>query len=429
MTSEQPKTCRRCADAAAWALGALDAQASARFQAHLSSCPVCAAEVAATTATVSALRAFPTHAPSADLTGRILRAIPDETARTAPIKRLVFTPMRFAMAASLAALLGLYLFSKIGAHNAETEAQRAMALDHHTRAAADWIAGQQEGDGTWQPSRTGGNDAYRPALTALSVLALQQQAPTHYAEAIQRGIGALVAMQTDEGGFCRTKGARLYNHAFASYALLALPETLARSPAVQTARERAIAFSLSMQNAQGGWDYDREGPGNTALSVWQIALLTQARAQGWQDSQGHLRRGLAWLQQQSNGREFGYRAPGVPASGQAGITLSAMATATLLDAARTYSALQPAADAAASLLRSLRAKQDITREDYYRDYFLARVSTRMDDRQTMEEISERLLTQCVTTGKGGARWRADDCWRTTGGDLYATTMAVLTQRL
>lgn len=429
MTSEQPKTCRRRADAAAWALGAMDAQASARFQTHLSACPVCAAEVAATTATVSALRAVPTRDPGADLTARILRAIPGEAARPTPVLRLAFTPARLAMAASLAVLLGLYVYSRIGTHNAETAAQRAMALDRHTRAAADWIAGQQETDGTWQPSRTGGNDAYRPALTALSLLALQQQAPAHYAGAIQRGIVALVAMQTDEGAFCRTKGARLYNHAFASYALLAMPPALARSPAVQTARERAIAFSLSMQNAQGGWDYDREGPGNTALTVWQIALLTQARAQGWQDSQGHLRRGLAWLQQQSNGHEFGYRAPGVPASGQAGITLSAMATATLLDAARTYPALQPAADAAASLLRTLRAKQDATREDYYRDYFLARVSTRMDDRQTLEEISERLSTQCVTTGKGGARWLADDGWRTTGGDLYATTMAVLIQRL
>jgi hypothetical protein len=418
--------CPRRADAAAWALGRLDGRAAR----HLARCAECAAEAKAVRETVRRVRAVPLREPSPGLTARIMQALPAaEAAR--PRFRFAFHPVRAAAAAALLLALGVAILTIPRVqHRRQTAAvAHRQRLDRQAGEAAVWIAAQQEADGTWRPSRTGGNDAYRPAVTALAILALQQQAPEAQYGAIRRGVSALVAMQTAEGAFCRTSGARLYNHAFAANALFALPERLAREPAVRTARERALAFSLAAQNPQGAWDYTAEGPGNTALSIWQIALLTQARGQGWNDDRGHLRRSLAWLQRQSDGRTFGYRQAGVlPPGGAGGLTLTAMAAATLLDAARAYPALLPAAETAADALRHLRFRDEATVPDYYRDYFLARVSAGIADQHALDEIQARLARAPAIGGAGAAHWVANDAWRQAGGDLYATSLALLSPR-
>ena len=430
MNSQRKQACPRLAETAAWALEPEAERDIRRLAAHVARCPACAAEAEAVRATVRQVRAAARREPSPGLTRRILQALPAEDAEP-PRLRFTFRPLRAAAAAVLLLAVGLSLLSATRVQRRRQDAAGAQRqiLERQSGAAAEWIASQQEADGTWRPSRTGGNDAYRPAMTALAIMALQQQAPAAQSAAIRRGAAALVAMQTEDGAYCRTRGARLYNHAFAANALFALPSPLSLEPDVRAARERALAFSLAAQNSQGAWDYTDDGTGNTALSVWQIALLTQARGQGWTDDRGHLRRSLAWLQRQSAGRAFGYRQPGVLPPGDAeGLTLTAMAAATLLDAAREYPTLQPAAEAAADALRQLRNRNALMAPDYYRDYFLARVSAGIGDPRALGEVQARLARAAAPTGAGGAHWVADDAWRTAGGDLYATSLAVLSPR-
>jgi hypothetical protein len=428
MNSTRKKACPRLAETAAWALDAENERDARRLAAHVARCPECAAEAQAVRATVRQVRAAARREPAPDLTRRIMQALPAEPAAR-PAFHPAFLPLRYAAAAVLLAVGAGVLALRVRDRRQTQASLDRERLTRQADAAASWIAAQQESDGTWRPSLTGGNDAYRPALTALALMALQRQSPEAQAGAIRRGVAALVALQTPEGAFCRTRGARLYNHAFAANALFALPPRLARLPEVQAARNRALAFSLAAQTPQGAWDYDAEGSGNTALSIWQIALLTQARAQGWADDRGHLRRSLAWLQRQSAGRAFGYRQPGVLPPGDAeGLTLTAMAAATLLDAAREYPALQPAAEAAADALRQLRNRNAVTAPDYYRDYFLARVSAGVADLRALGEVQARLARAAAPAGAGGAHWVADDAWRTAGGDLYATSLAVLSPR-
>ena len=427
MNSQRKQACPRLAETAAWALEPEAERDIRRLAAHVARCPACAAEAEAVRATVRQVRAAARREPSPGLTRRILQALPAEP-DARPAFHPAFWPLRIAAALLLAAGAGL-LVARVREHQQTRASLDRERLTRQADAAAAWIAAQQEADGTWRPSRTGGNDAYRPALTALALMALQRQAPEAQAGAIRRGVAALVALQTPEGAFCRIRAARLYNHAFAANALFALPPRLARLPEVQAARDRALAFSLAAQTPQGAWDYDADGSGNTALSIWQIALLTQARAQGWADERGHLRRSLAWLQRQSAGRAFGYRQPGVLPPGDAeGLTLTAMAAATLLDAAREYPTLQPAAEAAADALRQLRNRNALMAPDYYRDYFLARVSAGIGDPRALGEVQARLARAAAPTGAGGAHWVADDAWRTAGGDLYATSLAVLSPR-
>ena len=427
MNESRKESCPRREDVAAWVLGSLKGRAARHVAAHLAHCTECAAGAEEVRETVRRMRAAPYREPSPGLAERIMQALPGARAPR-PRMRLVF---RLARAAALLVVLGgvvLVVTRNQDRRQATADAYR-QRLVRQSGEAALWIAAQQEPDGTWSPSRTGGNDAYRPALTALAIMALQRQAPEAQAASIRRGVAALVAMQTPEGAFCQRRGAQLYNHAFAANALFALPSPLSLEPDVRAARERALAFSLAAQNPQGAWDYTADGPGNTALSVWQIALLTQARGQGWTDDRGHLRRSLAWLQCQSDGHAFGYRQAGMPPPGGGqGLTLTAMAAATLLDAARAYPALVPAAEAAADAVRQARFRDTRMAPDYYRDYFLSRVWAGFADQRALDAVQARLAMAPSASGAAGTYWVANDAWRHAGGDLYATTMALLSPR-
>ena len=237
--------------------------------------------------------------------------------------------------------------------------------------AADWLVAQQCPDGTWSPAQTGGNEAFRPALTALALMALQRHAPGRHAEAIARAKSALEALQTEDGAFGPAPSAKLYNHSFVTYALLSIANENGEdlTPTLQ----RAIAFSLGSQNHLGSWDYPPRETGNSALTVWQLGILMQARKAGWSDDAGQLRRGLAWLRRKGHDGLLDYREDFdrryTPKAGS--VTLTAMATSTILEAAEDFPELRDTAENAVASLHiacerlSARAAGNDYRGDLY----------------------------------------------------------------
>ncbi|MDD5708452.1 MAG: terpene cyclase/mutase family protein, partial [Kiritimatiellae bacterium] len=362
----------------------------------------------------------PEAVPSAGLTARIMAALPESDA--APRSAPAWAPaLGLALAAALVAVAGYMTVSMHPPASGEG-VMAAGASD-----AAEWLVAQQEADGSWRPSRTGGHDAYQPAVTALALLALQCQSPDKHAAAIARGTQALLAMQAPDGSFGKAAGAKQYNHAIATYALLSLVQRPDVPSNGRAALDRAIAFTRGTQNSGGGWDYSLDGPGNTALSVWQLGVLAQAAAQGWGDADGHLRRGLAWLRGQARGDgHFGYRQPGVPSPGCDGLTLTAMAAATLLSAARQYPELTQVAQTSIGALRRQGGAAPNATPDYYRDYFVSRAFALAADRAAAAGIARTVAARRQRDSVVRTYWSANDRWGATGGDLYATAMAMLT---
>ena len=284
--------------------------------------------------------------PSPDLTGRIMEAVADEAARARRRRGL----RAAAAAAGIAAVVTVSLQAWTPAPEAQTEMPEATQASNPAVEAADWLVAQQCPDGTWSPAQTGGNEAFRPALTALAMMALQRHAPVRHANAIARAKAALEALQTADGAFGPEPSAKLYNHSFATFALLSLESGNGGdlSPTLQ----RAIAFSLRSQNHLGAWDYPPRETGNSALTVWQLGILMQARNAGWSDDAGQLRRGLSWLRRQGHDGLLDYREDFdrryTPKAGS--VTLTAMATATILEATEDFPELRDTAENAVASL-------------------------------------------------------------------------------
>ncbi len=306
--------------------------------------------------------------PSPDLTSRIMEAVAAEAAGE---RRRARWLRAAAAIAGIAAAVAVVLQVRTSAPEARTSEQVAQHRADPAVEAADWLVAQQCPDGTWSPAQTGGNEAFRPALTALAMMALQRHAPERHAEAIARAKAALEALQTEDGAFGREPSAKLYNHSFATYALLSLANEHGEdlTPALQ----RAIAFSLGSQNHLGSWDYPPRETGNSALTVWQLGILMQARKAGWSDNAGQLRRGLSWLRRKGHEGLLDYREDFdrryTPKAGS--VTLTAMATSTILEAAEDFPELRDTAENAVASLHiacerlSARAAGNDYRGDLY----------------------------------------------------------------
>ncbi len=364
--------------------------------------------------------------PSPSLTARIMGAVVREHRRTRCIR------IAIATAAGVAAILAIAFVSPLFTDDSSvnTAAPTVSLAPQMASDAADWLVAQQCTDGTWSPMQTGGNEAFRPALTALALMALQRHAPIRHAEAIARAEKALEKLQTADGAFSSSPSSKLYNHAFATFALLSLQN--ARHQGLTPTIQRAVAFSLGRQNHLGAWDYTVQEPGNTALTVWELGVLMEARKAGWDDADGHLRKGLAWLRKRGHDGVFDYREAFdrqyTPHAGS--LTLTAMATSTLLEAAETFPGLRTTASNAVESLRlAYKRSAEHATSNHYRDYFLCRAFREETDAGIPHTIADAIATRySQTASRTTAPWAAKDAWASTGGDLYATVMAMLSVR-
>lgn len=255
--------------------------------------------------------------PGADFDERVAEGV----RRVRRIERARSTLASFAkFAAAAAVFAAVFAISP----SAPWSARRGVLESAKESSDAEWLLANQLADGTWN---TRGSRAYAPALTAIAALALSGR--DGGGDAAARAIASIESMQRPDGSFGDNGTSVLYNHAFATYALV--EDALRTGKGMTPAVERAVAFTLSSQDASGCWDYPGSTGGNAALTVWQAGVLASARNLGWNDAEGGLRRAVRWLARHEDGGLLDYRLAlrreTEPVSG--GAMLTALATASL----------------------------------------------------------------------------------------------------
>lgn len=418
--------CPQAANAAAWVVGELDPAAQRTYREHLAHCPFCTAEVAACQKTVAQLRdvRVPEVEPSLDLTDRIMAALaPDAFRVTRFTRALSFVRRhRYQVAAAAAGVMAMGSLG-IWQYSQRTPVDAGLAA----RAGCAWIARQQDADGSWDPAQGGGSAHYRPALTALAALALMRETD-RYAKEITAACAALRHVQQPDGAFGDDSSGRMYNHALATWALLAAYDKgEGRHPELKDALDKAVAFIRSRQQATGGWGYSASAdePANTAVTAWQLQVLARAQQAGWDDGGGHLRKGLNWLRQRAgNSGQFGYTAARGDAS--ATPTLNAMGAYTLLTCGGARPELVQIATTAMTHLRTDPQAGAAQEADFYRAFFIVAAWEAAGDSKRADQMRAAVCDRRETRGADKGSWAPTDDWSRVGGRLYATSLAVLT---
>lgn len=146
-----------------------------------------------------------------------------------------------------------------------------------------WLAGQQNGDGSF------GSGAYRGnvAVTSLAGLAFMASGSTpgrgQYGENIDRAL-RYVLDNTSPSGFACVAGSAthgpMYSHGFGTL-FLAEAYGMTGSPELREKLERATRLIVDTQNAEGGWRYQPvRNDADLSVTICQINALRAARNAG-----------------------------------------------------------------------------------------------------------------------------------------------------
>jgi len=357
----------------------------------------------ALTALVQRLRhALPDREPTAELPVRILAAVAAERARErAPLVRKVWWRLRASArikvvcaaaltVLALTPLVRLCLFTETG------------DVDLH------WLAQHQDGDGSWNPARYGGAEAYRPALTALALLALNKDS-NRYEEQIEKAVVALQNMQAEDGSFGGVGQARYYNQALTLASMAHMPAT---QPGVAQLLARAVQAADQWQLVSGGWDYLSSTEGNAALTSWFVQGLARAEAQGIAGASRPLRKGLRWLSKVA--RDDGTIAYHTDSVGSSD-SLNALAAYTLMVSGRNFNGLPALGERVAGAISA-----SASSHDSYRDFSKYRAFQAAGQVQKANQVRAE-LAQRQHSGVA-------DIWQSVGGQVYLAALSALTIR-
>ncbi|KAF0245842.1 MAG: hypothetical protein FD180_1254 [Planctomycetota bacterium] len=186
---------------------------------------------------------------------------------------------------------------------AKLEALKKNGGDEETEAAVQrglkWLADHQGTSGAWglewgpdickvNPPCGGMACRFPVGTTAVALLAFLGAGNTHldgpeglYAANVKAAAEFLTSRQTKDGRFEEAETVYNYTHAIATYAMCELL-AMTQDPRLRPVCERAVGYICSMQQENGGWDYDaqRSGRGDTSISGWMVMALRAARAAG-----------------------------------------------------------------------------------------------------------------------------------------------------
>ncbi|MDI6732356.1 MAG: hypothetical protein QME51_00085 [Planctomycetota bacterium] len=315
------------------------------------------------------------------------------------------------------------------------------------------LAQTQEENGSWSASKYGGRDEHSVALTGLAVLCFTAEGESHlsgdFRENINKAVRYILSLQQESGLVnSHLTEISMYNHAIATYALLE-DYLLAIGLSSQDETEndklikelscaitRAVLFIIEAQSADGGWGYIARSPyPDNIVTTWQIQVLRLSCSLDITGIEQTLYRARSFLNSVTTDGGF------VGSRPDAGDALTGMASG--MNAYLWLNSLPSIRDSNDIIKK--RWDEIITRQvaileqnlpllesgeaDLYYWFWGAQamLSTPDDDKERWNKWNARIKETLARGISEDGSWQTPpDRWRVYGGELYTTTMALLT---
>lgn len=205
------------------------------------------------------------------------------------------------------------------AQNAALEGEITPELDSAIARGLEYLAANQDADGSWDGGRFGKN----VAITAVACLAFMGDGHLpgrgRYGPVVERGLDFILDNCT-ESGLIAAEGAHgpMYGHGFAAlflgevYGMTAGGGDTARSARVHEALVRAVRLIERTQNHEGGWRYNPVPyDADVSVTICQVMALRSARNAGIETDKAVIDRAVEYTRRcQNPDGGFRYQADG-----------------------------------------------------------------------------------------------------------------------
>ncbi|WDI42316.1 prenyltransferase/squalene oxidase repeat-containing protein [Bremerella sp. P1] len=315
-------------------------------------------------------------------------------------------------------------------------------IEPAVNSALDWLAANQEDDGSWnavahgagQETKVAGHDRQGAGnnadmgITGLATLAFLGKGHTHlegkHRVTVQKGLEYLVNHQHRDGCLGGQAGtyAKMYCHAMA---LLAISEAYAmtKDERIRPFLDRGLAYTITAQHPRmGGWRYHPGDRGDMSQFGWQVLALHSAALSGIEIDKTTRDLMTRFLDESSAGPAKGLAAyrPGEKASPT--MTAEALTCRFFLGIENSRKQIEEATE---FVMLNEPNRDDI---DLYYWYYGTLAMYQMQDeswKRWAGKLQPKLLDSQIKAGEFSGSWDPKCRWGGYGGRVYSTAMATL----
>ncbi len=416
--------------------GELSEQKRRAFETQLAADPSLKKTVEELKSTQALLKQSPPHTVGRDLASVILQGIEmkkrGKTPRAHPVKFMLRAAALLLVCAGLMFLVHTTFREAPPAAPSSSSGQIPPAEKFRTEAVTDalnWLARNQEGDGSWDPARWKGQNGSQIGLTGMGLLAFVRHNPLPAQEVnrsvVSHAVNYLLSQQSPDGGIGGPQSGASYKHDLATAALI---ETYMQ-PEYRSLLKEPIKKALAYMRRTHvphlpGATAHRPPPPNQF--IWHFHALSLAKRNGFSVAAPLFQDALAQLDRLTAASELYPSFPRSPSVSSP----SALAAANALS---RFSLQSPA-----SSHRRLREKLCTTlvaalekpggHQELYRWYLTAEAARTGSCPQLtswLTELQQNLVQSRNQEGISSGSWDPDARFKAVGGRLYSTILATL----
>jgi prenyltransferase beta subunit len=175
-----------------------------------------------------------------------------------------------------------------------------------TAKALEWLAQQQNSDGSWGDGRY----PHNTAVTGFALLSFLSQGHVPgqglYGPEVAKGARFLVAASRSDGYLVGSRGGNMYCHGMATLALAEL-WGMTGDVELKPVLEKAVELSIRCQTREGGWRYEPQPTGHDiSVTIMQVMALRAAKNSGLHVPDTTVQRAIQYINSCYEPRSGGY---------------------------------------------------------------------------------------------------------------------------
>jgi prenyltransferase beta subunit len=175
-----------------------------------------------------------------------------------------------------------------------------------TAKALEWLAQQQNSDGSWGDGRY----PHNTAVTGFALLSFLSQGHVPgqglYGPEVAKGARFLVAASRSDGYLVGSRGGNMYCHGMATLALAEL-WGMTGDVELKPVLEKAVELIIRCQTREGGWRYEPQPTGHDiSVTIMQVMALRAAKNSGLHVPDTTVQRAIQYINSCYEPRSGGY---------------------------------------------------------------------------------------------------------------------------